>query len=54
MFRRRMLRSYLARRFALMIAATFGLCCLLIFMIDIVELLRTAGRAALSLRILLC
>ena len=44
MLRRRMLRSYLARRFALMITATFGLCCLLIFMIDIVELLRTAGK----------
>ena len=44
MLRRRMLRGYLARRFTLTIAATFGLCCLLIFMIDIVELLRTAGK----------
>ena len=38
------LRRYIARRFFLMIAGTFTLCALLIFMIDIVELLRQAGK----------
>ena len=38
------LRRYIARRFFLMIAGTFMLCAVLIFMIDIVELLRQAGK----------
>jgi lipopolysaccharide export system permease protein len=44
MFGRHTLRTYVARRFTLMITATFGLCAILIFMIDIVELLRQAGK----------
>ena len=38
------LRRYVARRFFLMITGTFTLCAMLIFMIDIVELLRQAGK----------
>ena len=38
------LRRYVARRFFLMIAGAFMLCAVLIFMIDIVELLRQAGK----------
>jgi LPS export ABC transporter permease LptG/LPS export ABC transporter permease LptF len=38
------LRRYVARRFLLTIGATFMLCAILIFMIDIVELLRQAGK----------
>lgn len=40
----RTLRRYLAGRFALAIVGTFLLCATLIFMIDIVELLRQAGK----------
>jgi lipopolysaccharide export system permease protein len=40
----RTLRRYLAMRFALAMIGTFLLCSLLIFMIDIVELLRQAGK----------
>lgn len=40
----RTLRRYIARRFVLMITGTLALCALLIFMIDIVELLRQAGK----------
>lgn len=40
----RTLRRYLASRFALAIVGTFTLCATLIFMIDIVELLRQAGK----------
>jgi lipopolysaccharide export system permease protein len=40
----RTLRRYIARRFAIAITGTFALCALLIFMIDIVELLRQAGK----------
>ena len=38
------LRRYIARRFATAITGTFALCAILIFMIDIVELLRQAGK----------
>ncbi len=38
------LRRYIARRFFVMITGTFTLCAMLIFMIDIVELLRQAGK----------
>ncbi len=41
---RRLLRRYIARRFLMTIAGTFGMCAILIFMIDIVELLRQAGK----------
>lgn len=41
---RRLLRRYVARRFLLLIVATFAVCCMLIFMIDMVELLRQAGK----------
>jgi len=44
MRRARTLRRYIARRFLLTISSTFGLCAILIFMIDIVELLRQAGK----------
>ena len=44
MIRPRILRRYLAARFALAVIGTFTLCALLIFMIDIVELLRQAGK----------
>ncbi|HRD77575.1 MAG TPA: LPS export ABC transporter permease LptG [Hyphomicrobiaceae bacterium] len=44
MIRPRTLRRYVARRFLLTIIGTFGLCAVLIFMIDIVELLRQAGK----------
>lgn len=40
----RILRRYVGRRFLLMFCATFALCAILIFMIDIVELLRQAGK----------
>ena len=40
----RLLRRYVAGRFLLLIAATFALCCVLIFMIDMVELLRQSGK----------
>ena len=40
----RTLRRYLASRFAVAIIGTFMLCATLIFMIDIVELLRQAGK----------
>ena len=40
----RLLRRYLAQRFAIAMVGTFVLCALLIFMIDIVELLRQAGK----------
>ncbi len=40
----RTLRRYIGRRFLLMICGTFALCSILIFMIDIVELLRQAGK----------
>ena len=40
----RLLRRYVAGRFLLLIGATFALCCVLIFMIDMVELLRQAGK----------
>ena len=40
----RILRRYIGARFALAILGTFILCSLLIFMIDIVELLRQAGK----------
>ena len=40
----RTLRRYIARSFLLTILATFALCAVLIFMIDIVELLRQAGK----------
>jgi lipopolysaccharide export system permease protein len=40
----RILRRYLALRFAAATFGTFALCSLLIFMIDIVELLRQAGK----------
>lgn len=38
------LRRYIAKRFTFAILGTFTLCALLIFMIDIVELLRQAGK----------
>ncbi len=41
---RSILWRYVARRFVLTISATFLLCAVLIFMIDIVELLRQAGK----------
>ena len=41
---RSILWRYVARRFVLTISATFLLCAFLIFMIDIVELLRQAGK----------
>lgn len=41
---RRIVRRYVGRRFLLMVGATFALCAMLIFMIDIVELLRQAGK----------
>ena len=44
MIRPRLLRRYLAQRFAIAVLGTFTLCALLIFMIDIVELLRQAGK----------
>jgi len=44
MVRPRILRRYLALRFAGAVLGTFFLCALLIFMIDIVELLRQAGK----------
>lgn len=40
----RLLRRYLALRFTIAMLGTFALCALLIFMIDIVELLRQAGK----------
>ncbi len=40
----RTLRRYIASRFLIAIVGTFALCALLIFMIDIVELLRQAGK----------
>jgi lipopolysaccharide export system permease protein len=40
----RTLRRYIAIRFTIAIVGTFALCSLLIFMIDIVELLRQAGK----------
>jgi LPS export ABC transporter permease LptG/LPS export ABC transporter permease LptF len=44
-FRRNgIVRRYVARRFLLTVSATFALCAILIFMIDIVELLRQAGK----------
>ncbi|MFM9938781.1 MAG: LPS export ABC transporter permease LptG [Hyphomicrobiaceae bacterium] len=44
MFGRSMLSRYIARRFLMTIAGTFAMCAVLIFMIDIVELLRQAGK----------
>ena len=44
MIRPRILRRYLGARFTLAVLGTFTLCALLIFMIDIVELLRQAGK----------
>src|SRR5262249_54976991 len=41
----RTLRRYVARRFLLAIAAAFGVCAALIFMIDMVELLRLSRKA---------
>ncbi len=38
------IKLYIARKFCLMIAVTFLMCCGLIFMIDFVELLRIAGK----------
>ena len=38
------LRYYIAKRFAMMVGATFLLCASLIFMIDFVEMLREAGK----------
>lgn len=40
----RTLRRYIAQRFLIAVIGTFGLCAVLIFMIDIVELLRQAGK----------
>ena len=40
----RTIRRYIRRKFLLTITSTFGLCAVLIFMIDIVELLRQAGK----------
>ncbi len=40
----RTLRRYIAVRFLIAVLGTFGLCAVLIFMIDIVELLRQAGK----------
>jgi len=44
MIRGKTLRRYIARRFAMTILGTLALCGILIFMIDIVELLRQAGK----------
>ena len=44
MLRPTTLRRYVARRFLMTISGTFALCGVLIFMIDIVELLRQAGK----------
>lgn len=44
MIRPRTLRRYIAKRFLMTITGTFALCAMLIFMIDIVELLRQAGK----------
>ena len=44
MIRPRILRRYLGARFTVAVLGTFLLCALLIFMIDIVELLRQAGK----------
>ena len=44
MLRGKTLRRYIARRFAMTIVGTLLLCAVLIFMIDIVELLRQAGK----------
>ncbi len=41
---RKLLRRYIASRFLMTIAGTFAMCAVLIFMIDIVELLRQAGK----------
>ncbi len=50
----RTLRRYIARRFLLAILATFTVCAVLIFMIDMVELLRLSRRATdLSISMLL-
>jgi lipopolysaccharide export system permease protein len=38
------LRRYIARKFLIMILGAFGLCAVLIFMIDLVEMLRQAGK----------
>ena len=38
------LQIYLAKRFFVSIVAVFGLCCLLIFMIDFIEMLRQSGK----------
>ncbi len=43
-FSARILGGYVARRFAVAIAGTFLLCSFLIFMIDLVELLRQSGK----------
>jgi lipopolysaccharide export system permease protein len=54
MFAARTLRYYLARRFLLAIAGSFLVCAALIFMIDMVELLRLSRKATdLSMRALL-
>ncbi len=42
--RAKTLRRYIARRFLMTISGTFALCAVLIFMIDIVELLRQSGK----------
>jgi lipopolysaccharide export system permease protein len=44
----RSLRRYIAKRFLVMILATFVVCGILIFMIDLIELLRQARRAQFS------
>ncbi len=44
MLGRSTLSRYIARRFLMTIAGTFAMCAVLIFMIDIVELLRQAGK----------
>ena len=44
MLKARTLKRYVARRFLMTITGTFALCAILIFMIDIVELLRQAGK----------
>jgi lipopolysaccharide export system permease protein len=45
MFGPRTLRRYIAKRFILMIFGAFAICCALIYMIDMVELLRMSRRA---------
>mgnify|MGYP003694462043 CR=1 FL=1 len=45
MFAARTLRYYVAKRFLLSIAAAFTVCAALIFMIDMIELLRLSRRA---------